>query len=782
MTFAKFCLNFYNGGKYSCLHAIRSKPDIAMFFLKNALSVDNLAFIPLDDSARKWFADRASRPKDSLWDRVLADCKINEKKLLSALGNALTDDRDLLLGAMDNFQFPLTDEERKDPNKAARSRFVRVLVEQFYNIAKGKGKAPDIVSIKELPEPTQFSIEELSSYYTPYWTAVSNRLSKVKTVIHDESLSFQEIYANPSLTDRLLLDDMDMPFPDYTPIIPEPDLKTIREYSIHTVVQATGGMGKSMLMRHLMFNGIETFQCSGKIVVFAWLMDYDHSNYEISDFLFDEIHSYYENYDREAFNRELNNNSFIILFDGLDEIKTTYRSQFLSRLHKFSSVHSEMQIIMTSRPFESDLELGDYSELTICPLSIEKAKEVVHKISFTDESIKEDFISALDNSLFIEYRIFAINPLLLNFMLLTFRERGRIPKQKAKFYEEVYFVLAYRHDKFKTNFKRTLRSGLTPERFREIFSAFCANSYMAEMRSFSYVELYNYFQEIISGLPKEEERSLNPDSLIYDAMSGVCMLYREGENYYFVHNSFQEYFTAVSLERQNNDDLKDCLEELYIDGHFRPGDMSLPFMYEIMRDRIVELLLYPYLKDVFRACNQSMNELGVVDLYLAFLFCLNVDLNYTIGYVNDSFSYSFDPPPVMLFILETVGRVGDLDDNRPILYYKDFVVHYQYTVVDDTGAFHVLDFEEGQEGFDPPDESMIEDWSIIDSYAFDMRVAVSRLLFSKNKEKYIQIINYIESEDCFLKRQFLAVEKFFHSLQQEISGNSHKSKLHVKRV
>lgn len=779
MTFTQFCEKFYNGGKRSYMPAYRTKADIANFLLENALNEDHYDLIPDKSAREKWFsAKRPSQPRDTLWERVAKD--FNEKQFSDGLYRSITEEAAKLLDVMERFHFALTDEERKDPKKEAKARFCRALTKQFKTIAEKHGTANDIMNQKELPNPQITSLKELGEYYEPYLSSVCKRLSTVKTVIQDEGIPYEDIYVNQDLTNRVWYNDDDSIYSFNTPIITEPGILSLKEYANHLVIQAAGGMGKSMLMRHLMHDGAEKYLSLEKITIFAWLMDYNHRNYDISDFLYDEIKKYFPDYKREAFEKHLRENRFIFLLDGLDEIKSAFRKKFLSKLHAFSCTYSDIQIIMTSRPFSLDTELGDFKELSICPLSEAKAKELANKIPTSSPERKERFITALELHLYRDYHVFAKCPLLLTFMLMTYDYYGRIPNNRARFYDRIYTVLAERHDQSKGLFERTLESGLNPERYREIFAALCANSYLAEMRSFSYSRLRSAFRDILKASPYEEEHIIDPDSCIKDALTGVCMLYREGETFYFVHNSFQEYFTAISFARQDPDYLKIILEKLYLMGERRSGDMTLQFLYEIMPDRINELLIHPYLRSIFQRSMEIQKEKSI-DSYWAHLISFDVIICYTVGLSHPQFSFQYNIPPVHEYILSREDTAIDLLYRMP--YYKDFVTGYYFETTDQNGEPAEIGYEKGEKDFNPPDEATLHDPDYIDlyiGYVFQHEAPASVII--SNPDKYTELIRIIESDGFPLKEAYRVMKNAYDKMQNGTSFNKNYGGMRVIRI
>ena len=100
--------------------------------------------------------------------------------------------------------------------------------------------------------------------------------------------------------------------------------------------------------------------------------------------------------------------------------------------------------------------------------------------------------------------------------------------------------MARLHDASKGSFKRPLHTKLTPEEFAKYFSQFCARTYKDEILEFD-SRLFNAYMNKVLKTAAPEHQNIPPRDFLLDLTDNLCIMYREGEQYYFIHRSFQEY-------------------------------------------------------------------------------------------------------------------------------------------------------------------------------------------------------------------------------------------------
>ena len=106
---------------------------------------------------------------------------------------------------------------------------------------------------------------------------------KIKTILHEELKPFRSFYVCNGLTLRIgpqentALEQFKKRYLDV------PTADKLAEYSNYIVIVGTGGLGKSMMMQHIMLDTIDRCDELGRIPIFIYLKDYNDSNYDISE-------------------------------------------------------------------------------------------------------------------------------------------------------------------------------------------------------------------------------------------------------------------------------------------------------------------------------------------------------------------------------------------------------------------------------------------------------------------------------------------------------------------
>ena len=769
MRYIEFCKKFYNDGKQGPLISYRSKGAIARFFLESALTGNHQCILPTtNDACTKWY-DRNGGPKAEVWKNVVED--IDEMRFSSAISSQLDDS--WVEEMMNRFKFQPSLSSYLN-SISEKNQFTRALTKQFIAIASGDGVAPDIMGVRPVFNAELASAD--SAYYKPYFEAIAERLSTINTVFRDERFNFKDCYVPTGLIDVGNGEYEDESLDLFDPEIDKPTISNIIRITKRLVVQATGGMGKSMLMRSLLFDGIENASNTGMIPVFIWLRDYNWLNYDVMQFFFDEFASYFPGADKERFQQDLADGKIVLLLDGLDEIASVYRGQFLKNLLRFCSIYRKAPVIISSRPLSSEVSLGNFKLMTLKALSKEQALLLVSKIISASNIPKrlERFYHDLDTTLYETHHIFARNPLLLVFMMFTYDSIGELPKQRYKFYEDVYYVLARRHDRSKDDFERPFKSGLTAERLHAIFAAFCANTYQDDMTEFSYQELADEFTEILNDLSNEEEKNVSPHDLIEDYAVSINILYPEGEKYYFYHRSFQEYFCAVSFSKQMEEELK-IIGQFFRARVHEKGDLALPLLNDMIPEKVERFIILPFFQELFQYTAEDHEKNGWSE-YWSFLWCMYTKIDCNIGplcpWHQDSGScvYMYD------FIAEKYGieqLVGEIE----FPYCSQFVDGVFHEEKDENGDMIINFYGKGDSGFVLPDLTVCSELPL-DEYGYSMRIDMPELV--SYPSQFPEFVDFMEREDFPLKIEYNAMRELCDSLEKKASSPRESSERKIR--
>lgn len=321
-------------------------------------------------------------------------------------------------------------------------------------------------------------------------------------------------------------------------------IEDLIKISNNIVIIGSGGTGKSMLIRHLFIN---TYHIGRYIPVLVELRKIE--NVDEDNALLDLVHDCIESFDvtlnKEQFVYSLRTGKYLLLFDGLDEVKEELRAKTEQLIQEISKKYPENCYIVSSRGQGVNFnELETYTLVNVCPFEKYQAVELVKKLNDSDEKMVE-FAKLLDKELYDRHRDFASNPLLLTMMYITFADNNMIPEHLTDFYENAYDALYKRHDANKEGlFKRNYKCKRLGEReFKDLFAYFCFQSYFVQKYEFSKEEVCQYIENGIIKLNFNELID-NSEMFFDDIKDIVCLIVEEGTKYKFAHRSFQTYFAA----------------------------------------------------------------------------------------------------------------------------------------------------------------------------------------------------------------------------------------------
>lgn len=416
--------------------------------------------------------------------------------------------------------------------------------------------------------------------FTEYTKNSYDKYSRIKTVLYrTEPKYIYDFFEAPFLEMRR------------KGIFKANNVNSILDISNFVIIQGTGGIGKSTLMKHLFINELEK---KDLIPIFIELKDINDFNaeYEIENIILKKLIDLGSNLNKKYFEYALKSGCFLLLFDGYDEILTQKRDSFFKKIDSFCDKYSQNYYIISSRPFSEFVEFQRFTVINTCPFSKDQAISLVNKIDF-EMGIKQRFVNALDSELFEKHQSFASNPLLLNIMLLTYDNYAEIPEKLHLFYSNAFETMYSKHDATKAGYRRELKSELSYDSFKKVFSYFCFVTYVQGRTEFSYDDLVVVLNKISINRVVFEI-----SNYIYDLVNALCVLYKEGLNYKFTHRSFQEYFVAFFLKELPDESMKQLGQQIiYKDTLRASNDNVFGMLCDMAEDRFEQNILLPILKE-----------------------------------------------------------------------------------------------------------------------------------------------------------------------------------------
>lgn len=565
------------------------------------------------------------------------------------------------------------------------------------------------------------------------------KYSRIRILISgDQLVNFDDIY---------ICNMLDTDEPGKFKQIEDVTAEELKQYNQCTVICGTGGLGKSMMMRHMFLHSAKHYRGNEIIPVYIQARDYPDDTIPFEDYVFSKFEIFGTGFTMEDFTRLLREGRFLFLFDGLDEIRLKDVQRFGTELIRFSDKYHNNQFIASSRPNKSYYPMETFRILNLHPFTKEQATELIEKLNFRPDEpgIKEKFLQRLKDEFYDTHYEFASNPLLLTIMLMTFEEYADIPSGMHIFYREAFTALARKHDANKGAYIRYMRTGLSVERIESYIAEFCALSYIDEKYSFTEDEFTSFFYRL-KARTKYAGEAVEANHFLYDLRANLCLLYYEEGKFHFIHRSFQEYFCALYFSRQNDSILYRICEPMAEKRFLFKRDRMLDMLYGMIPEKMETFVFLPVLTKLFA-------DSTIGDGYWRFLEEIYPELRYKEGTMN---IHIFNHPSSGLYsFIRSIVFNEDIDD-LDLPYVIDFVeAEYAYKKNDESrGLVDVMSM---------PD-SIRQHYGTLKIVGREMRFEIKKVL--KSRKQYQEFLSALDDSHFVLRREYEAMGAYYEKLEE----------------
>lgn len=479
----------------------------------------------------------------------------------------------------------------------------------LYTLRTNKNTLPECkATLKDIKNPV--FLEKFRDYQVTYIDEVQKGFTPAPDVRMDYLSRLHDRYNNvTSLIYR------GIPHPFYDLYVPgkirwdngsadAPGIKDLLRISHYIVFTGTGGLGKSMLMRHLLLDAAVRYHETGLVPIFISAKDFDGRIPDILQCSHVAIRALWPDLSTDELQTIFIDGKALLLFDGLDEVRPGLMPVFTSALNSFLDRYPDNTVCLSSRPYSNFASFSRFAPVSLEPFSVHQAVRLVSKLNYPADNpgLNTEFREMLQNGLYETHLGLADNPLLLTIMLMTYAEYHEIPSHAHQLFEKAFYVLAKLHDDSKDNFTRELATGWTVDTFAERFSYFCAKTYQAGLTVFSRDEMSKFFSMVTRHYG---ENGIDTSQFIKDLCVSLCLMTDENDRYSFIHRSFQEYFCARFLYMQDGKKLHNVIPMFDRTDEARLDDRTLLMLYEMESEEVQRRIFLPYLERLVRDSDGS---------------------------------------------------------------------------------------------------------------------------------------------------------------------------------
>ncbi|WP_166109744.1 NACHT domain-containing protein [Pseudoalteromonas sp. Z9A5] len=358
------------------------------------------------------------------------------------------------------------------------------------------------------------------------------------------------------------------------------------------IIEGTVGQGKSILLRFLFINELNTYS---SFPIFIELKDINKDE-DLDSVILNKINSLGFRCSIELYKKLTEIGLFSFFLDGFDEVQHESRKKLMTEISELSSIIPSNKLIVSSRPENEIQRLAGFEIYKIKPLRKPEQVSFVKKlIECEPNSFQRTTLLKNLDSLPAKLREVLETPLVLTMFSMVYRREVKIPESYSDFYKKLFDTLVSEHDGLKVGYTRPTFSGFNADELKEViehisFSIRKKDDFDSNKESFLSV-----IRECLSDSCKNTALS---EKVFEDIVKNTCIIQKDNHKYKYIHDSIINYFSASFIKNQADDKSSSQFYESSSVKWKKWKDV-LNFLVEIDKIRFYENLYLPGIKNLF---------------------------------------------------------------------------------------------------------------------------------------------------------------------------------------